>query len=164
VSKKKRRSSIDLYTQKMLVEIMSITTLLEDYHKQLIQYFLHDGAYNQNELIDLLNSLRDRYELKIKHKDEIRTFTDILLPLINKHINQYGIEIKQVASEEHENEIYFVCTQNFKPQFVKMDTSYTEKEAAIFEKLLELVITNDEKLVKNVLFLFNLIYILYLDV
>jgi hypothetical protein len=137
----------------MFVEIMSLTTTLEDYHKQLIQYFLHDGAYNQNELIDLLNSLRNRYELKIKHKDEIRTFTDILLPLINKHINSYGIEIKQVASEEHENEIYFVCTQNFKSQFVKMDTSYTEKEAAIFEKLLELIITNDEKLVRKFYFI-----------
>jgi hypothetical protein len=127
---------------------MSITTALEDYHKQLIQYFLHDGAYNQNELIDLLSALRDRYELKIKPKDEIRIFTDSFLPLINKHINQYGMEIKQVASEEHENEIYFVCIQNFKSQFVKMDSSYTEKEAAIFEKLLELIITNDEKLVE----------------
>jgi hypothetical protein len=127
---------------------MSITTPLEDYHKQLIQYFLHDGAYNQTELIDLLNSLRDRYELKIKTQDEIRTFKDVLLPLINKHINQYGIEIKQVVSEEHENENYFVCTQNFKSQFVKMDCSYTEKEAAIFEKLLELIITSDEKFVE----------------
>jgi len=127
---------------------MSIATALEDYHKQLIQYFLHDGAYNEHEVIDLLNALRDRYELKIKVKDEIRTFTNVLLPLINKHINQYGIEIKQVASEEHEEDIYFVCIQNFKPQFVKMDCSYTEKEAAVFEKLLELVITNDEKLVE----------------
>jgi hypothetical protein len=127
---------------------MSIPTALEDYHKQLIQYFLHDGAYNENELIDLIGALRDRYDLKIKTKDEIRTFTLVLLPLINKHINQYGMDIKQVVSEEHENEIYFVCTQNFKPQFVKMDCSYTEKEAAVFEKLLELVITSDEKLVE----------------
>ena len=128
---------------------MSLTTALEDYHKQLIQYFLHDGAFNESELIDLLNALRDRYDLKMKTKDEIRTFTHDLLPLINKHINQYGMEIKQVRSEEHENEIYFVCTQNFKAQFVKMDNSYTEKEAAIFEKLLELIITNDEKLVEK---------------
>jgi hypothetical protein len=127
---------------------MTTTTALEDYHKQLIQYFLHDGAYNENELIDLIGALRDRYDLKIKTKDEIRTFTLVLLPLINKHINQYGMDIKQVVSEEHENEVYFVCTQNFKPQFVKMDCSYTEKEAAVFEKLLELVITSDEKLVK----------------
>jgi hypothetical protein len=138
---------------------MSVTTALEDYHKQLIQYFLHDGAYNENELSDLLNGLRDRYELNIKTKDEIRTFTAVLLPLINKHIHQYGMEIKQVISEEHENEIYFVCTQNFKPQFVKMDNSYTEKEAAIFEKLLELIITSDEKLVGIFdSFLFNLIF------
>lgn len=126
---------------------------LEDYHKQLIQYFLHDGAYNQTELIDLLNTLRDRYELKIKTKDEIRVFNENFLPLINKHINQYGIEIKQVTSEEHENESYFVCTQNFKSQFVKMDSSYTEKEAAIFEKLLDLIITSDEKFVRNFVFL-----------
>jgi hypothetical protein len=53
---------------------MSIPTALEDYHKQLIQYFLHDGAYNENELIDLIGALHDRYELKIKNKDEIRTF------------------------------------------------------------------------------------------
>jgi hypothetical protein len=58
------------------------------------------------------------------------------------------MEIKQVVSEEHKNEIYFVCTQNFKPQFVKMDCSYTEKEAAVFKKLLELIITSDEKLVE----------------
>ena len=133
---------------------MSISTSLEDYHKQLIQYFLHDGAYNERELIDLIGALRDRYELKIKIKDEIRTFTDILLPLINKHVNQYGIEIKQTASEEYESDVYFVCIQNFKPQFVKMDCSYAEKEAATFEKLLELVITNDEKLVE-ILFLFS---------
>ncbi|CAF2847544.1 unnamed protein product [Rotaria sp. Silwood2] len=126
---------------------MSTPTALEDYHKQLIQYFLHDGAYNEKEMIDLLSALRDRYELKIKIKDEIRTLTNVFLPLINKHINQYGIEIKQVTSEEHENDIFFVCIQNFKPQFVKMDCSYTEKEAAIFEKLLELVITSDEKCV-----------------
>ncbi|CAF1118551.1 unnamed protein product [Rotaria sordida] len=126
---------------------MSISTALEDYHKQLIQYFLRDGAYNEKEMIDLLNALRDRYKLKITIKDEIRTFTNVFLPLINKHINQYGIEIKQVTSEEYENNIYFVCIQNFKPQFVKMDCSYTEKEAAVFEKLLELVITNDDKCV-----------------
>ncbi|UJR31511.1 hypothetical protein I4U23_019000 [Adineta vaga] len=124
---------------------MSLPTALEDYHKQLIQYFLHDGAYNEHELIDLLNNLRDRYDLQIKVKDEIRTFNEGYLPLMNKHLNQYGIEIKQVTSEENENDIYFVCIQNFKPQFVKMDSSYTEKEAAIFEKLLELVVTNDEK-------------------
>lgn len=124
---------------------MSIPTALEDYHKQLIQYFLHDGAYNEKEMSDLISCLRDRYELKIKVKDEIRTFRSVLLPLINKHVNQYGIEIKEVTSEEHENDIYFVCVQNFKPEFVKMDTSYTEKEAAIFEKLLELIITSDEK-------------------
>ena len=41
-----------------------------------------------------------------------------------------------------------------------MDTSYTEKEAAIFEKLLELIITSDEKLVKNLFFFFNLIIII----
>ena len=122
---------------------------LADYHKQLLQYFLHDGAYNQQELIDLLHALRDRYQLNIKDKDEIRMFNELFLPLINKHINQYGIDIKQVASEEYENEIYFVCTQNFKAQFVKMDSSYTEKEAAIFEKLLELIVTNDEKFVSN---------------
>jgi YHS domain-containing protein len=85
--------------------------------------------------------------LKIKVKDEIRTFNEIFSPLINRHINQYGIEIKQVASEEHENDIYYVCTQNFKAQFVKMDSSYTEKEAAIFEKLIELIIISDEKFV-----------------
>jgi hypothetical protein len=141
---------------------MSLIQPLEDHHKQLIQYFLHDGAYNENELVDLLNALRDRYELKIKVKDEIRTFNEIYLPLINRHINQYGIEIKQVASEEHENEIYFVCTQNFKAQFVKMDCSYTEKEAAIFEKLLELIITNDEKFVRRrkTLFLNSVIFTL----
>lgn len=122
---------------------------LEDYHKQLIQYFLHDGAYNHNELIDLLHAIRDRYQLIIKSNDEIRMFSEVFLPLINKHINQYGIEIKQVASEEYENDIYFVCIQNFKAQFVKLDASYTEKEAAIFEKLLELVITSDDKFVSN---------------
>ena len=122
---------------------------LEDYHKQLIQYFLHDGAYNERELIDLLHAVRDRYQLMIKSNDEIRMFSEVFLPLMNKHINQYGIEIKQVASEEYENEIYFVCIQNFKAQFVKLDVSYTEKEAAIFEKLLELIITNDEKFVSN---------------
>ena len=122
---------------------------LEDHHKQLIQYFLHDGAYNENELVDLINALRDRYDLKIKVKDEIRTFNEIFSPLINRHINQYGIEIKQVASEEHENDIYYVCTQNFKAQFVKMDSSYTEKEAAIFEKLIELIIISDEKFVRK---------------
>jgi hypothetical protein len=135
---------------------MSITTALEDYHKQILQYFLHDGAYNQNEVVELLGALRDRYDLKIKITDEIRTFTDVFLPLINKHINQYGIEIKQVTSEEHESDIYFVCIQNFKPQFVKMDASYTEKEAAVFEKLLELIITNDEKLVE-IIFLHSLV-------
>jgi hypothetical protein len=128
---------------------MSIITALEDYHKQLIQYFIHDGAYNEKELIDLISALRDRYELKIKTQDEIRMFKEGFLPLMNKHINQYGIEIKHVTSEEHENENYFVCTQNFKPQFVKMDCSYTEKEAAIFEKLLELIITSDEKFVES---------------
>ncbi|CAF1057388.1 unnamed protein product [Adineta steineri] len=122
---------------------------LEDHYKQLIQYFLHDGAYNEHELIDLLNNLRDRYDLKIKVQNEIRTFTDTFLPLLNKHINQYGMEIKQVVSEENENDIYFVCIQNFKPQFVKMDCSYTEKEAAIFEKILELIITNDEKCIAS---------------
>lgn len=127
------------------------TTKLEDHHKQLIQYFLHDGAYNENELLELLTSLRDRYDLRIKPKDEIRVFNDNYLPLMNKHINPFGIEIKQVASEEYENEIYYICTQNFKAQFVKMDSSYTEKEAAIFEKLLELIITNDEKFVFNCL-------------
>ena len=55
------------------------------------------------------------------------------------------MEIKQTASEEYENDLYFVCTQNFKSQFVKMDCTYTEKEAAAFEKLLELIITSDEK-------------------
>jgi len=100
---------------------------------------------NQNELIDLIVSIRDRYDLKIKANDELRIFINNFLPIINKHTNQYGIEIKQVTSEEHENDIYFVCTQNFKPQFVKMDDSYTEKEAAIFEKLIELIITSDDK-------------------
>ena len=128
---------------------MSIPTALEDYHKQLIQYFLHDGAYNEHELIDLLTSLRDRYDLKMKVKDEIRVFKDGYLPLMNKHLNQYGIDIKQVTSEEHENEVYFVCVQNFKAQFVKLDTSYTEKEAAVFEKLLELIITSDDKCVQH---------------
>lgn len=148
---------------------MSVNLIpLEDYHKQLIQYFLHDGAYNQHELIDLLHALRDRYQLNIKAKDEIRMFNDVILPLINKHINQYGIDIKQMASEEYENEIYYVCTQNFKAQFVKMDGSYTEKEAAVFEKLLELVITNEEKFVssnrrreKNIR---SLCFLCYLDV
>ena len=117
----------------------------EDHHRQILQYFLHDGAYNEQELIDLLGAIRERYELKIKVQDEIRTFVDVYLPLINKQINEYGIEIKQVASEEYENQVYFVCTQNFKAQFVKMDCSYTEKEAACFEKLLELIVTSDEK-------------------
>lgn len=117
----------------------------EDHHRQLVQYFLHDGAYNEQELIDLLTAMRERYELNMKVQDEIQTFVDNYLPLINKHINEFGIEIKQVASEEYENQIYFVCTQNFKAQFVKMDSSYTEKEAACFEKLLELIITSDEK-------------------
>ena len=120
-------------------------TALEDHHKQILQYFLHDGAYNAQELIDLLGAVRDRYDLKIKANDELRMFNENFLPLMNKHINLYGMEIKQVASEEHEKEIYFVCTQNFKAQFVKMDSSYTEKEAAIFEKLLELIVTSDEK-------------------
>ncbi|CAF1665526.1 unnamed protein product, partial [Adineta ricciae] len=127
---------------------MSIPTALEDHHKQLIQYFLHDGAYNEHELIDLLTSLRDRYDLKMKVKDEIRVFKDGYLPLMNKHLNQYGIDIKQVTSEEHENDVYFVCVQNFKAQFVKLDTSYTEKEAAVFEKLLELIITSDDKCIQ----------------
>ena len=128
---------------------MSIPTALEDHHKQLIQYFLHDGAYNEHELIDLLTSLRDRYDLKMKVKDEIRVFKEGYLPLMNKHLNQYGIDIKQVTSEEHENDVYFVCVQNFKAQFVKLDTSYTEKEAAVFEKLLQLIITSDDKYVQH---------------
>ena len=130
---------------------MSLTTsstapnLLEDHHKQILQYFLHDGAYNAQELSELLGTVRDRYDLKIKAQDELRTFNESFLPLINKHVNPYGIEIKQVASEEHEKEIYFVCTQNFKAQFVKLDSSYSEREAAVFEKLLELIVTSDEK-------------------
>jgi YHS domain-containing protein len=129
---------------------MSLTTnatesTIEDHHKQILQYFLHDGAYNEQELIDLLHALRDRYDLKIKAQDELRTFTNVYLPLLNKHINEYGIEIKQVTSEEHENVTYFVCTQNFKAQFVKLDGSYTEKEAACFEKLLELIVTSEDK-------------------
>ena len=118
---------------------------MEDHHKQIVQYFLHDGAYHEKELTDLLRSVRDRYDLKIRTQDEIRTFVDNYLPLMNKHLQPYGIEIKQVTSEQNENDNYFVCIQNFKSQFVKMDSSYTEKEAAIFEKLLELIITNDEK-------------------
>jgi len=124
---------------------LTTMSLLYDHHKQLIQYFLHDGALNQTELIDLIVAIRDRYDLKIKANDEVRTFINVFLPAINKQTSQYGIEIKQVISEEHENDVYFVCTQNFKPQFVKMDMSYTEKEAAVYEKLLELVITSDEK-------------------
>ena len=128
--------------------IMSMTppaAKLDDHHKQIVQYFLHNGAFNQEELIDLLGALRDRYDLKLKPNDEVRTFTQVFLPLINAHITPYGMEIKQVTSEEHQNEIYFVCTQNFKKEFVKMDGSYTEKEAAVFEKLLELVVTSDDK-------------------
>jgi hypothetical protein len=37
-----------------------------------------------------------------------------------------------------------------------MDASYTEKEAAVFEKLLELITTNDEKLVE-IIFLHSLV-------
>jgi YHS domain-containing protein len=123
----------------------SSASRLDDHHKQIIQYFMHDGAYNQQELIDLLVALRDRYDLNIKPKDELRMFTEHMLPLINRQIEPYGISIKQVTSEEYQNDVYFVCTQNFKSQFVKMDHSYTEKEAAIFEKLLQLIISNDDK-------------------
>lgn len=119
--------------------------MLENHHKQLVQYFLHDGAYNEQELIDLVGSLRDRYELKIRTQDEIRTFVEVYLPIMNKHLQEFGIEIKQVTSEENENDNYFVCTQNFKSQFVKLDCSYTEREAAVFEKLLEVILTSDEK-------------------
>ncbi|CAF0739826.1 unnamed protein product [Didymodactylos carnosus] len=117
--------------------------VLNETLQQLVQYFLHHGALSEQELIELLESLRDRYDLKIKANDEIKIFTNQYLPKINENINPYGFDIKCVHSEEYENDVYYCCVQNLKPIFAKMDVSYTEKEAAIFEKMLELILLND---------------------
>jgi len=121
--------------------------VLKEHLRHLVQYFLHYGAISEPELTELIDALRDRYDLKIKPKDEIKVFQQSYLAEINRQIRNYGFNIKECTSEEFEQEKYYCCTQNLKPDFVKIDVSYSERDAAIFEKMLETIITSDEKCV-----------------